>query len=121
MQQSIFSKIAQEILVEIDNLARASNEDRVLASDLLSLIRKKDTSLVAIIDKFKVHHRKKIELTLLMEDCFQQSVLAGVLIIDSIHILLATYKQIDEKLYSQALSEIQKTIKTDKLNPPLEE
>ena len=117
MQQSIFSKIAQEILVEIDNLARASNEDRVLASDLLSLIRKKDTSLVAIIDKFKVHHRKKIELTLLMEDCFQQSVLAGVLIIDSIHILLATYKQIDEKLYSQALSEIQKTIKTDKLNP----
>jgi len=104
MQQSIFSKKVQEILVEVDNIAKANNEDRILASDILNLIKKKEQSLARIIDKYKIHHRKKIVLTMLMEDALQQSIITGQLMVDVVHLLLAVYKQIDENIYTQIFS-----------------
>ena len=108
MQQGIFSKKSQEILVEVDNIARALNEDRILAIDLLRLIKQKEPLLSTLVDKYKVHHKKKIELIVLMEDSLQQSLSEGVFTIEPVHILLSIYKQIDEKIYIDAIKESQK-------------
>jgi len=119
MQQNIFSKNVQEILVEIDNITRTYNEDRILATDLLSLIKEKEPLLSKHIDKYKIHHRKKIEIVVLMEEAFQLSLLEGSLIVDSIHILLSVYRQIDEKIYQEIMKEVQtapKPVKKDNVN-----
>jgi len=118
MQQSIFSKKVQEILVEVDSIAKVNNEDRILATEILNLIKTKKKNLAKIIDKYKVHHRKKILLSLLIEDALQQSIIEGKLMVDVEHLLLAVYKQVDENIHTQIVSILKESKKPSKKEKP---